>query len=408
MMTKATRHFDLPAIQHALQQQGIDGWLFAQFRGSDPIAETVLCRGPEIGLETRRWYYYIPASGEPQRLVHAIEPAALEAMPGGLQTYLAWQQLEQNLAGLLEGSGNVAMQYAPCNRLPYVSTVDAGTVELVRSFGIEVVSSASLVQQFTATLDDAQIEGHRRVAERLPGIVKAAMRRVRDAVVAGEPITEYQLQQFIIDKIHAAGFVTDEHEPPIVGVNEHASDPHYCPDADSSSLIREGDWLLLDQWCRGPEPDAVWADITWCAYVGTAVPPRHAEIFQLVRRARDAAVALVKERYAAGQPVAGYEADRAARGVIVDAGYGEAFVHRTGHSITTELHGTGAHLDDLETQDHRQLIRRSCFSVEPGIYLAEFGVRLEVNMLIPADGPPIVSGEQQNEPIGLLSPDAEI
>ncbi len=407
-MAELAAQFDLEAIQDAIRQQGVDGWLFAQFRGSDPIADVVLCRGAEAGLQTRRWFYYIPANGEPHALVHVIEPKALTGLPGLCQTYLPWQQLEQAIGNLLTGAQRVAMQYSPNNRLPYVSTVDAGTVELVRSFGVEVVSSAGLVSLFTATLSDAQIESHRRAAHELPRIVKAAFRRVRDAVRAGTEITEYALQRFIVDQIRAAGFESDEHEPPIVGVNAHAADPHYCPGASNSAPIREGDWLLLDQWCRTPDVGSVWADITWCGFVGDRVPERHAEVFQVVRRARDSAVDLIRQRYAEGQPVAGCEADRAAREVIESAGYGGAFTHRTGHNITCELHGTGAHLDDLETQDTRELIRRSCFSVEPGIYLDDLGVRLEVNMLIPAEGLPEVSGEQQDEPIALLAQDAEI
>jgi Xaa-Pro aminopeptidase len=286
--------------------------------------------------------------------------------------------------------------------------VDAGTVDLVRELGAEVVSSAELVQQFTATLSDAQIDSHRRAADVLPRIVKGAMREVRTAVLARREICEYDIQQFIVRRMADEGFASDPDEPPIVGVNANASDPHYSPSATDSAPIREGDWLLLDQWCREPGDDSVWADITWCAYVGREVPERHAEIFDLVRSARDAAIDLIRSRYAAGRNVAGYEADRAARGVIESAGLGEHFVHRTGHSITYELHGTGAHLDDLETHDYRNLVRRSCFSVEPGVYLPDFGVRLEVNVLIPAEGPPEVTGEQQDAPIALLSDDCDL
>lgn len=400
--------FQLEAVQAALREADLDGWLFAQFRGRDPIADIVLRRPADRGLETRRWFYWVPASGAPHKLVHAIEPRALDALPGVRDVYLQWQGLEDALARMLAGCRRVAMQYSPHNRIPYVGTADAGTVELLRDLGIEIVTSADLVQQFTAVLDDAQIAGHVAAADALASVVSDAFRHVRDELLANRRPTEYSVQQFIIERIAAAGFRGDPHEPPIVGVNANSADPHYCPDAASAAPIERGDWLLLDQWCRGQGEHAVWADVTWCAFVGERVPERHAEVFGVVRAARDAALDLIAARHAAGLPISGFEADRAARNVIESAGLGEHFTHRTGHSITHELHGTGANLDDLETHDTRQLVRRSCFSVEPGVYLPDFGVRLEVNVLIPASGAPVVTGRRQDRPIALLASDPEL
>lgn len=400
--------FDLAGVQAALLEAGLDGWLFAQFRGRDPIADIVLGRGVDRGIETRRWFYWVPASGQPHKLVHAIEPRALDGLPGMREIYLQWQGLEESLARMLAGSRRVAMQYSPHNRIPYVGTADAGTVELVRDLGIDVVTSAPLVQQFTATLDDAQIDGHLAAADALAEVVREAFGHVRSEIMGGREPSEFSVQQFIVERIAAAGFCGDPHEPPIVGVNANSADPHYCPAAEGSAPIRRGDWLLLDQWCRAPGDSSVWADVTWCAYVGEQVPERHAEIFGVVRSARDAAIDLINSRYAAGLPVCGYEADRAARNVVESAGLGEHFTHRTGHSITHELHGTGANLDDLETHDTRPLTRRSCFSVEPGVYLPDFGVRLEVNVLVPATGAPAVTGRRQDRPIALLADEPEI
>ena len=392
--------FELEAVQSAVRVAGVDGWLFAQFRGRDPLADRVL--GLPTGVfQTRRWYYFVPADGEPRGLVHAIEPEVLSGLPGTMQSYRTWGELEGGIKGLLEGAVTVAMQYSPQNHLPVVATVDAGTVELVKAAGAEVVSSADLVQQFTAVLSDEQIDSHRFAAERIPKVVHGAFRLVRERTLDGHEITEYELQQFIIEQLRASGL--EPGDPPDVAVNAHASDPHYAPSPQNSTSIREGDWLLLDVWAKQPNERAVFADITWVAQVGDDVPEERTAVFEIVRGARDAAIELVVSRYAAGEPVRGFEADRAAREVIEAAGYGEVIQHRTGHSITEDVHGSGANLDDFETHDDRQLVRRTCFSVEPGIYLEEFGVRSEINILIPPEGAPEVTGIRQEQVIALLS-----
>ena len=404
-MSQETSSFDLETVQAAIRDAGVDGWLLAQFRGRDPIADTVLGL-TEPGLQTRRWFYFVPADGEPRGLVHMIEPHSLDAVPGPKTRYMRWQELREGIGMLVGGARRVAMQYAQNNDIPYVSLVDAGTVELVTAHGVEVTSSAELVQQFTATLDDERIASQRAAAAELPRIVREAFHKVRDAVLAGHEVTEYEIQQFILQRFEDGGLITEE--PPIVGVNAHSADPHYGPEPVGSAPIRDGDWLLIDLWARTRMPGAVWSDITWTAQVGAEVPDHRREVFDVVLAARDAAIDLIVGRYAEGREVAGFEADRACQEVIRGAGYGDYIQHRTGHSITDELHGTGAHLDDLETHDFRKLARRTCFSVEPGIYLEEFGVRSEIDMLIPPEGPPEVSGEKQVAPIALLAEDPGI
>lgn len=399
-MSQVKSSFDLETVQAAIRDAGVDGWLLAQFHGRDPIADKVLGFS-DPGLQTRRWFYFIPAEGEPRGLVHMIEPGSLDSVPGSKTRYMRWQELHEGIGSLVGGVKRVAMQYAENNDIPYVSLVDAGTVELVKAQGVDVISSAELVQQFTATLSDERIASQRAAAAELPRIVKEAFHKVRDAVLSGGEISEYEIQQFILQRFDDGDLITVD--PPIVGVNAHSADPHYCPDPVSSAPIGEGDWLLIDLWAHTQMPGAVWSDITWTAQVGKEIPDHRREVFDVVLAARDAAIDLIVERYAEEKTVAGFEADRACQDVIRGAGYGNFIQHRTGHSITDELHGTGAHLDDLETHDFRSLTRRTCFSVEPGIYLEEFGVRSEIDMLIPAEGPPEISGEKQVLPIALLA-----
>jgi Xaa-Pro aminopeptidase len=394
--------FDLQAVQDALREQGVDGWLFAQFHGRDPLADRVLGLAPE-GLQTRRWYYFVPTNGEPRKLVHAIEPAALDAVPGPKESYRTWGELEGGLSKLLEGAGKVAMQYSPMNNIPPVAMVDAGTVELIHKTGVEVVSAADLVQQFTATLDDAAIASHRQASKVLPEVMLAAFREVRRCLLADEELTEYDLQEYILQQIRAVGLTTPD--GPIVAVNEHAADPHYAPGAQGSSPIRRGDWLLLDMWAKEPGEGKIFADISWTAQVDDSVPEERVKVFEAVLGARDAALQLIRDRYEAGEPVCGFEADRAAREVLEASGFGQWIQHRTGHSITDEIHGSGANLDDFETHDDRRLMRRTCFSIEPGVYIEEagFGTRSEIDVLIPPTGPPEVCGVMQREMILLLA-----
>jgi len=393
-------------VQAAIRDAGVDAWLFAQFHGRDPLATRVLGLPADV-FQTRRWYYLVPGEGEPRAMVHAIEPHALEDLPGDSRPYCTWQELDAGLDALLDGCGTVAMQYSPLNRVPYVAMVDAGTVELVRERGVEVVSAADLIQRFTAVLSDEQIASHRFAGERLPDAVEAAFKECRARLLAGDALDEYQLQQFLLQQVEALGLTTPD--SPIVAVNGHAADPHYAPEASGSSPIQRGDWLLIDVWAKQIGSDSnVFADITWTAQVDSEVPDRRVEVFETVLGARDAAIDLVQGRYAAGEEVRGYEADAACRGVIVDAGYGQYIQHRTGHSITDEIHGSGANLDDFESHDTRQLMRRTCFSVEPGVYLeGDFGVRSEIDILVPPDDKPEVTGRKQTKMILLLGDDPQ-
>ena len=370
--------FDLPAVQTALRESGIDAWLFYDFRGSDPIARNILRLDPARHA-TRRWFYCVPASGEPSKLRHAIEPRSLDGLPGAETVYLSWQSLADGLRGILRGVKKVAMQYSPGNQVPYVSRVDAGTVEAVREAGVEVVSSADLVQRFDATLRPEQLESHQRAAVFLRGLVDEVFARVGEALRGGEELTEASLRAFAEKRLQEAGFVYDH--PAIVGVNEHAADPHFDVPASGSAAIERGDLLLFDVWGKEDRPGSIYGDITWCAFIGGEPSPEMAKVFDVVRRARDAALERADEAFRKGEEIRGFELDRVTRRVIQDAGYGEYFIHRTGHSIHQEIHGNGANLDDLETHDTRLLLEGTLFSVEPGIYLpGRFGVRSEIDV----------------------------
>jgi len=370
--------FDLKAVQGELKRRGFDGWLLYDIHHRDPLAYRLLGFWPP--MVTRRWYYFIPAGGAPQKLVHRIEAARLDALPGEKHEYAAWEEQQQKLKAMLGAAKKIAMQYSPLNAIPYVSMVDAGTVELVRSFGKEVVSSADLVQQFQARWTPAQLETHRAAGRAIDEIMRAAFARIGAAVKGGEKLTEYALQQWILEQFAARGLTTDD--PPIVGVNEHSGDPHFEPRKENLRPIVAGDWVLLDVWGKLKQPGAVYYDITWVGYVGGEVPRRQQEIFEVVRAARDAAVEFVAKGIARGETLRGYQVDDAARGVIRQRGYADKFIHRTGHSIGEEVHSSGANMDNLETHDEREIIPGTCFSVEPGIYLPEFGVRLEVDVYV--------------------------
>jgi Xaa-Pro aminopeptidase len=389
--------FDLAAVQAALKDTGLDGWLFYDFRGTDPIARSILDLDPaKVG--TRRWFYFVPAAGEPRKLVHAIETRALDAVPGSKSIYLTWQSLDEGVARLLGGARRIAMNYSPNGDVPYVSKVDAGTLERVRSKGVEVVSSADLVQLFEATLSDEQLEGHRRAAARLRGLVDEVFALVGARLRAGRTITERDVVDHVNAALRASHLVID-HDP-IVGVNEHAADPHFevAERREDSAPIRRGDLLLFDVWAKEDTPGAVYADITWCAFVGGEPPAEIVEVFNVVRRARDTAVARADEAFRKGTELRGFELDRAAREVIEGAGYGDYFIHRTGHSIHETTHGNGANLDDLETHDTRKLLPRTLFSVEPGIYLpGRFGIRSEVDVYHTGSGAEITGPPHQTE-----------
>jgi len=368
-------------IQRALrEQEGLEGWLFYDFRGSDPLGYRVLLLDPTMHV-TRRWYYWIPAEGTPQKLVHRIEPHVLDALPGHSHAYVSWDQQRQLLERLLSGSRRIAMQYSPMNAVPYVSRVDAGTMELVRSFGVEVVSSGDLIQLFEARWTDRQLESHQYAASALRRIVDEAFGHVGEILSKGLNLTEYGLQQFILSRIREAGMITSS--PPIAAVNAHSADPHYAPPAAGSATITRDDLVLIDLWAKQPAAGSVYADITWTAYAGSTVPEKHRTVFSIVRQGRDAALNFVRTQMLAGQRPFGYEVDSACRLVIQAAGYGAQFVHRTGHSIGEEVHGNGANIDGLETQDTRRLMPHTCFSIEPGIYLpGEFGIRSELDVFL--------------------------
>jgi Xaa-Pro dipeptidase len=392
--------FDLTAVQAALTQMGLDGWLLYDFRGLNVLARRVLGLGDEAML-SRRWFYFAPARGNPRKLVHRIEPHALDSVPGESQAYLRWQELEAGVQSLLAGSRRVAMEYVPRNANPYVSRVDAGTIELVRSFGIEVVSSGDLVQLFEACWDDAQWALHLKAAERTRPAFDVAFALIAQSLRAGKSIRETDVQRAILQHFTDNRLVTDH--PPICAVNAHSGDPHYAPGPGSDAPIREGDFVLIDLWAKCDQPRAVYSDLTWTAFVGTEVPARYQEIFNIVAQARDAAIACVRDTMANNKPLQGFPVDRAARDVIERAGYGKYFCHRTGHSIGQETHGNGANMDDLETHEERLVLPRSCFSVEPGIYLPEFGVRSEVNVFVDAQrNVHVTGGEPQRAVVPLL------
>ncbi|HEX8751602.1 MAG TPA: M24 family metallopeptidase [Nitrospira sp.] len=374
-------HERVAAIQRALREDGsVDGWLFYDFRGSDPLGYRVLLLDASTHV-TRRWYYWIPTIGSPRKLLHRIEPHILDPLPGERDEYVSWEQQRTLLEHLLRGSRRIAMQYSPLNAVPYVSRVDAGTIELIRSFGVEVVSSADLIQMFEARWTDRQLESHQYAAAALRRIVDEAFDHVREAVVRENGLTEYGLQQFILSRIREAGMMTSS--APIAAVSEHSADPHYGPAMTGSAKIQRDDLVLIDLWAKQSGAGSVYADITWTAYAGSTVPEKHRAVFDVVRQGRDAALEFVRARIQAGQPPFGYEVDAACRKVIQGAGYGDQFVHRTGHSIGEEVHGNGANIDGLETQDTRRLMPRTCFSIEPGVYLpGEFGIRSELDVFL--------------------------
>jgi Xaa-Pro aminopeptidase len=369
---------NLPAIQAALRERQIDAWLFYDHHRRDPIAYRVLGL-PDTLMVTRRWFYLIPAQGDPVKLVHKIEAGHLDSLPGAKHKYAGWQELFDNIKAILGSYRNIAMQYSPNNSVFTISLVDAGTVEIVRGMGKNVVSSADLVAQFEATFTDEQVQTHFAARDAIDAITASAFQEIGRRARNGGT-TEYAMQQWFMEAFRRENLVTDD--PPIVAVNANSGNPHYEPHAEGSAPIREDDFVLLDVWAKKNTPGAVYYDITWTGFVGNAPSDKQREIFQIVRDARDAGVKTVLDASAAGQRIAGWQVDRAARDHIRKAGYGDYFIHRTGHSIGTEVHANGANMDDLEIHDERQILPNSCFSIEPGIYLPEFGVRSEVNILV--------------------------
>ncbi len=389
----------LERIQAALREAKLDSWLFYDHHHRDPIAYRILGLDANMFV-SRRWYYVVPAFGEPRKLVHRIEEGRLNALPGTKREYSSWQELEAGLAAMLGGANTVAMQYSPRNAIMYVSMVDAGTVELVRALGKVVVSSADLVSQFEAVLTEAQIQSHTEAQVRLDGVLAETWRFIAEATRDGETTDEFAVVQRMRKAMEGEGLWTDH--GPNVSAGPNSADSHHDPTPDHSRLIQRGDFLLIDCWAKLADDDeAIWYDITWTAVLGRAPSEREAEVFAAVRDARDAAITRVEEAYAHGKPIAGWEADDAARAVIRERGFGAQFTHRTGHNIAVSIHGNGAHLDNLETHDERLLLPNTCFSVEPGVYFpGEFGVRSEVNM-ITRPGKAAVAGPRQTELLRL-------
>jgi Xaa-Pro aminopeptidase len=392
--------FPLQKMQAAIADEGFDGWLFYDFHKMDPIAHRILRMPPDKFL-TRRWFYYVPKAGAPQKLQHKIEPASLGHLPGEGRHFASWKELESGLAAILKGARTIAMNYSPRNAIPYVSHVDGGTLELVRETGVKVVSSADLVQLFEAVWSESQLQSHIRAAKALRSIVDETFaftaKRIRD----GKALTEYDVQQFMVERFAANGMHSDN-DPPIAAVNGNAGNPHYGPSKDVHAPVRKGDFLLIDLWAREKDPDAVYADITWTGFIGETVPDKHEEIFRIVAGGRDAALRLVEDSFRQKKVLYGAQVDDAARDYITKKGYGEYFIHRTGHNIGWAVHGNGAHMDNFETHEERKVLPGTCFSIEPGIYMKEFGVRSEIDVYVGRDDVHVYGGPIQTAVVPIL------
>ena len=390
--------FQLRELQSDIRAAKLDGWLFYDFRGRDPIAHRILHLSP--AMRTRRWFYFVPAKGTPRKLVHKIESESLAALPGETLYYAGQDELRKNLAKLIGRGKVVAMQYSPKASVPYVAMVDAGTIELVRGAGAKVVTAADLVQKFEACWTVQQLESHLAAGKIIDRVIRGAFEEAAKHVRAKQAFTEFDLQQWILREFSASGIQREE--GPDVAVNANASDPHYGPVEGKSAPIREGDLLLLDVWGKTKDAGSVYYDVTWIGYLGAKVPEKYAKVFGVLREARDKAVDLIRTSITAGKPLQGWQVDKAARTIIDKAGYGKYFFHRLGHNIGETIHGSGANMDNLETHDTRHLIPKTCTSVEPGIYLPKFGMRTEVNVYV-GEGEARVTGAVQNEILSLLA-----
>ncbi len=392
---------NLKQIQEALQSEGLDGWLFYDFRKSNPIAYQILSL-PLNSFFSRRWFYFVPATGTPTALVSAVESHVLNSLPGEQRIFRTWHEMRNHLEALLQAGMRIAMEYSPMNAIPYMSRVDGGTLELIRSYKVEVASSANIAQRFIAQLSEAQMESHREAGRRLIKAKDMLFAALGDDLRAGVALDEYSVVQRFASLIQNAGLVLPD--PPHVAVNENASNPHYEPTGEQHSPIRRGDLILFDFWARLPVEDAIMADYTWMAFAGTRdeIPMDQRKVFEIVRKAREAGIDYIRSQLTAKGHVAGSDVDDATREVITDAGYADYFVHRTGHNIGTAVHGNGANLDNYETQDNRLLLLSTCCSMEPGIYLPEFGVRSEVNLLIHEQDVEVTGTPVQEEIVALL------
>ena len=390
---------DITAVQAALGEDGLDGWLLYDFHGSNPIARRVAGLADGAKLTTRRWYYLIPATGAPRGLVHAIERDRLDHLPGDKTRYASRDALAAGLERLVNGCRTLAMEYSPGCAIPYISRVDAGTVDAIQALGVEVRSSGDLIQRFEAVWDDAALATHEAAAAALYSIKDRAFDLVRQRLAAGRACSEFEVQDAMAGWFAEAGLVSDSR--PVVAAQENAGDPHYLPTADRHRVVGTGEVLLLDLWGKLDRPGAIYADITWMGYTGATVPDRYAETFAVIRGARDAAVTLIEEAVRDGRPLQGWQVDRAARDHVAAAGLGDHFVHRTGHSLGEEVHGNGVHLDDFETHDERRLLPGSGVTVEPGVYFDDYGLRTEIDLYVGPDRV-TVTGPRQTEirPLG--------
>lgn len=381
--------FDLSAIQSALKQVGFDGWLLYDFRGSNVLAQRVL-QMPAGFHGSRRYFYFIPAVGTPTKLVHRIETDVLNHLPGEKMIYLRWQELEAAVQKMVTGHKTVAMEYSPRNGNPYISRVDAGTVELVRSFGCDVVSSGDLISLFESVLTDEQLRSHLAASEVTNSAFARAWKFIADEVSKTGAVEEMAVSDEIMRHFSEHGLTT--YSPPIVGVDGNGGNPHYATGTGADTTIREGRFVLIDLWAKQTTPGACYSDLTRTGYVGKSVPEKYTKIFNIVAAARDAGIACAQSAFSNGRSLTGGEVDDAVRAVIDNAGYGEYFCHRTGHNLAQEVHGNGTHMDNLETNETRRILPRTLFTIEPGIYLPDFGVRSEINVFIHADGRVQVTG----------------
>lgn len=389
---------DINQVQATLQEWKLDGWLLYDFHKSNPIAYEIL--GFQDGIITRRWFYWIPRDGTPIKLIHSIEAEYFDRIPGRNCVYTGWQEMNAHLEGILTKADTIAMEYSPKGAIPYISRVDTGTFELITSFGPDIVSSADLVQLFQARWDDEAYDLHMQTVPIMFDLKDRAFQIISEKIRNGDTVTECQIQDWIMDGFAKNNMETED--PPIVAVNEHSGQPHYSPDHANDTEITEGDFVLIDMWARLKQSKATYVDITWTGYVGEEVPERYTQIFNIVAEARDTGVQLIKDRWEAGKDIAGWEVDNATRAVIEDAGYGKFFTHRTGHSIDTSVHGNGVNIDNLETQDRRKIIPGMGFSIEPGIYLSEFGIRSEIDVVMTENGPEITTLPLQTHVLPLL------
>jgi len=397
--TVAPSSLDIAAVQAALKEDGIEAWLLYDFRGLNPIASDVTAVGRQGGhLATRRWYYLIPAAGEPRALVHAIEPHALAHLPGHSERYAGHEQLEAGLRRLVSGFQRIAMEYSPRCAIPYIARVDAGTVERIRGYGVDVVSSGDLVQRFSAVWGASEIASHVEASEKLYRVKDRAFEAIAARTRHRVPTTEYDIQQLMVKWFNEERLLTDSE--PMVSAMENAGNPHYLPTVSKSRVISADELVLLDLWGKVDRQGSVFADITWVGYTGTRVPDRYARAFGAVARARDAAIAFVQQAVQGGRPVRGWEVDRAASSVLKEAGYAAEILHRTGHSLGETVHGDGVNMDDYETHDDRRLLPGTGFTIEPGVYFSDFGVRSEINMIV-SERDARVTGPVQPEILAL-------